>query len=155
MDCCVCIGCLYVYVHVMVVRYVQRDRLAASTTDIRYPWPAQGLEHSCFSEEISPTYPNMIASICQFVCLPVCLSSVCMSSVYLSACLSVSLCVNSQITSSPLCHLIIFLSQPVVSEDGGDGCGKTLASGQIVHWCWKAGWFIIHVPGGEDHMIVT
>lgn len=33
--------------------------------------------------------------------------------------------------------------------DGKDGCGKTICLNQVVHWCWKAGWLVVHVPGGE------
>lgn len=30
---------------------------------------------------------------------------------------------------------------------GRDGGGKTICLDQVVHWCWKAGWLVVHVPG--------
>lgn len=34
-------------------------------------------------------------------------------------------------------------------QDGEDGCGKTLCMYQVIHWCLRAGWMVVHIPSGK------
>ena len=34
-------------------------------------------------------------------------------------------------------------------QDGEDGCGKTLCMYQVIHWCVRAGWMVVHIPSGK------
>ena len=34
-------------------------------------------------------------------------------------------------------------------QDGEDGCGKTLCMYQVIHWCVRAGWMVVHIPSSK------
>lgn len=44
---------------------------------------------------------------------------------------------------------VLFRDCKTCELDGRDGGGKTICLDQVVHWCWKAGWLVVHVPGGK------